>query len=106
VTPPTDPSPAAPPGVPGTADPRWFRGPTPREHALAAALFVGFGAFFVALFVVLGGWWFRWVILALGAASALHGLWHAVESRPARTVGHEQPEITPATESHKHAGPE
>jgi hypothetical protein len=66
------------------ADPRWFREPTPREHKLAAALFVAFGVFFVALFVVLSGWWFRWVILGLGVISILHGLWHAVEARPVK----------------------
>lgn len=69
---------------PGIADPTWFREPTPRERLIAAALFVGFGLFFLLLFVVLTGWWFRWIILALGAISILHGLWHAVESRPQR----------------------
>jgi hypothetical protein len=48
---------------------------------MAAALFVAFGVFFLLLFVVLSGWWFRWVILALGVLSALHGLWHAAASR-------------------------
>src|SRR4051812_44439646 len=69
---------------PEIADPRWFREPTPREHKLAAALFVAFGVFFAALFVVLSGWWFRWVILGLGVISILHGLWHAVEARPVK----------------------
>jgi fatty acid desaturase len=63
------------------ADPDWFREPTPREHRMGAALFVAFGVFFVLLFVVLSGWWFRWVILALGVLSMLHGLWHAAASR-------------------------
>jgi len=63
------------------ADPDWFREPTPREHRMAAALFVSFGIFFALLFIVLAGWWFRWVILGLGGLSALHGLWHAAASR-------------------------
>jgi hypothetical protein len=54
-----------------------FREPTPREHRIAAALFVGFGIFFILLFKVLLGWWFRWVILSLGFISILHGLNHA-----------------------------
>jgi fatty acid desaturase len=67
--------------LPEAADPEWFREPTPREHRMAAALFVAFGVSFALLFVVLGGWWFRWVILGLGVLSALHGLWHAAASR-------------------------
>jgi fatty acid desaturase len=67
------------------ADPEWFREPTPREHRMAAALFVAFGIFFALLFVVLSGWWFRWVILGLGVLSTLHGFWHAAASR--RAVG-------------------
>jgi hypothetical protein len=59
------------------AHPEWFRGPTRREHWLAAALFVAFGVFFMLLFVVTAGWWFRWVTLALGVYSILHGLGHA-----------------------------
>jgi len=61
--------------------------PAPREHAIAAALFVGFGLFFVVLFFVLLGWWFRWVVGGLGVVSVLHGLWHAVESRPGEGSG-------------------
>jgi hypothetical protein len=42
----------------------------PPAHApralIAAALFIGFGLFFAMLFVVLAGWWPRWVILGLG----------------------------------------
>jgi hypothetical protein len=53
-----------------------FRAPTAREHRIAAGLFIGFGLFFVALFFVLSGWWFRWVILGLGGYSILEGLKH------------------------------
>jgi fatty acid desaturase len=66
------------------ADPDWFREPTVREHWIAAGLFVGFGVFFLLLFVVLAGWWFRWVILALGVYSILHGLRHAADTRHQR----------------------
>ena len=59
------------------ADPDWFREPSRREHWLAAGLFVGFGVFFVLLFVVTAGWWFRWVTLGLGIYSIFHGLGHA-----------------------------
>jgi hypothetical protein len=58
------------------SDPNWFRAPTPRERRIAAALFIGFGLFFIALFIVLSGWWFRWVILFLAAYSILAGLRH------------------------------
>jgi hypothetical protein len=58
------------------SDPDWFRAPTPRERRIAAALFIGFGLFFVALFVVLSGWWFRWVILTLAGYSILEGVRH------------------------------
>jgi hypothetical protein len=54
----------------------WFRPPTRREHWLAGVLFVGFAGFFVLLFVVLAGWWFRWVILALACWSLLYALGH------------------------------
>ncbi len=64
-----------------------FRGPTPREHRIAAALFVGFAVFFVLLFVVLSGWWFRWVILALAMYSILDGLRHLGDARFARRRG-------------------
>ena len=66
---------------PEHADPDWFREPSPREHRIAAALFVGFGVFFVLLFIVQSGWWFRWVVLGLGVISALHGLRHALDAR-------------------------
>ena len=63
------------------ADPDWFREPTPREHRIAAALFIGFGVFFALLFFVQAGWWFRWVILALGVISIVHGTRHALDAR-------------------------
>src|SRR4051794_25149820 len=77
--------PDPPAAAPEAADPAWFREPTAREHVIAAALFVGFGLFFAVLFFVLQGRWFRWVVGGLGVVSVLHGLWHAVESRPGRT---------------------
>ena len=58
------------------SDPDWFRAPTVRERRIGAALFIGFGIFFLALFVVLSGWWFRWVILVLGGYSILVGFRH------------------------------
>jgi hypothetical protein len=58
----------------------WFRSPTPREHRIAAALFMGFGLFFVLLFFVEPGWPFRWVILALGLFSIFHGLRHLADA--------------------------
>ena len=54
------------------ADPEWFREPSRREHWIAAGLFVGFGVFFVLLFFVTAGFWFRWVTLGLGFYSILH----------------------------------
>jgi hypothetical protein len=45
---------------------------------MAAALFVGFGLFFVLLFLIQRGWWFRWVILVLGIVSTLRGLGHLI----------------------------
>ena len=59
----------------------WFRAPTARERRIAAALFIGFGIFFFLLFIVLSGWWFRWVIIALGGFSFLHGLRHAFDRK-------------------------
>jgi hypothetical protein len=63
------------------AHPDWFREPSRREHLIAAALFVAFGAFFVGLFWVQRHWWFRWVILGLGVFSVWHGLRHALDAR-------------------------
>jgi hypothetical protein len=58
------------------ADPRWFREPTRREYWIGASLFCGFGVFFILLFLVQEGWWFRWVILGLGVVSLVRGLSH------------------------------
>lgn len=66
------------------ADSDWFRAPSRREHWIAAGLFFGFGIFFVLLFFVNRGWWFRWIILGLGVWSIVHGLRHARDSRHAR----------------------
>jgi hypothetical protein len=63
------------------AHPEVFRGPTPREHRIAAGLFVGFAVFFVLLFVVLSGWWFRWVFLGLAGYSFLDGVRHWRDAR-------------------------
>ena len=65
------------------AHPEVFRGPTPREHRIAAALFVGFAVFFVMLCVVLSGWWFRWVILGMAVWSLVYGLRHWADARAA-----------------------
>ena len=66
------------------AHPEVFRGPTPREHRIAAGLFVGFGVFFVLLFFVLSGWWFRWIILMLAAYSIWDGVRHWFDARRPR----------------------
>src|SRR6185369_4634546 len=58
------------------SNPDWFRAPTVRERRIGAALFIGFRVFFLTLFVVLSGWWFRWVILMLGGYSILVGIRH------------------------------
>lgn len=79
-----DPSPGGPPDE--QADPLWFREPTRREHWIAAGLFVGFGAFFVLLFFVTYGFWFRWVTLGLGLYSVVHGLRHARDARRAHRL--------------------
>jgi hypothetical protein len=63
------------------AHPEMFRGPTPAEHRFAAKLFIGFGIGFVLLFVVLGGWWFRWVMLGIGVYSCMDGIRHWLMSR-------------------------
>jgi hypothetical protein len=61
-------------------DAQWFREPTRREHLIAGGLFVGFGVFFVLLFLLENGWWFRWCILGLGVVSIVHGLRHAIDA--------------------------
>ena len=58
------------------AHPDWFREPTRRELKIGAALFIGFGVFFVLMFVVEKDWGFRWVLLGLGVISIVRGLWH------------------------------
>ena len=68
---------SAPPHPDPQPETDWFRAPTRRERAMAAGLFIGFGIFFLALFVVIAGWWFRWVIAGLGIYSILHGASHA-----------------------------
>jgi hypothetical protein len=67
--------------IPEHADPRWFRQPSRREHWIAAALFLGFGVFFVLLFFVTAGFWFRWVTLGLGFYSVLYALRQARDAR-------------------------
>lgn len=62
--------------TPELADPDWFREPSPREHKIGAALFLGFAVFFILLFLAERGWGFRWVILALAVISIWRGLWH------------------------------
>ena len=74
------------------AHPDWFREPSRREHRIAAALFVGFGVFFVCLFWVQRHWWFRWVILGLALFSAWHGVRHALDARHARQTENPKPE--------------
>ena len=69
------------------ADPNWFREPTRREHWIAAGLFVGFGVFFVLLFIIQRGWWFSWVVIGLGVISTIHGLRHALDALHARKSG-------------------
>ena len=68
----------------GAANPDWFREATRREHWIGAALFVGFGLFFVLLFIVQRGWWFAWIVLGLGAISILRGTRHAIDAMRAR----------------------
>jgi hypothetical protein len=63
------------------ADAEWFRPPSRREHWIAAGLFIGFGLFFLAMFYLSLGWWFRWVILALAVWSIGYGIRHALDAR-------------------------
>lgn len=62
------------------ADPGWFRQPTKREHRFGGWLFLGFAVFFAVSFFVLSGWWMRWVMLSLGACSAVRGIYHLVRA--------------------------
>ena len=64
------------PSPPDAAHPDWFREPTPRELKIGAALFSGFGVFFLLMFLVEKDWGFRWVLLGLGVISIIRGLWH------------------------------
>src|SRR5262245_18213436 len=68
------------------ADPAWFREPTRRERWIAAALFLAFGVWFVALFIVQRGWSFRWVILGLGVISMFNGIRHVIAARSRATT--------------------
>jgi hypothetical protein len=71
--------PAEPPNTSdpiGPGHPDWFRPPTRRERIIAGLLFPFFGIFFLLLFVVSNGWWFRWVILAIALYSIYRGLRH------------------------------
>lgn len=71
----------APDDTPEQADPTWFRPATPREHWIGAGLFLGFGVFFVLLFFVTAGWWFRWVTLGLGVYSGVYAIYHVRVAR-------------------------
>jgi len=75
--------PAEPDSAP-LADADWFREPSRRERWIGAALFGAFGLWFAALFFVLHGWWFRWVILMLGAISLIYAGRHllGIRARP------------------------
>jgi len=64
---------------PDSTDPHAFRPPTAREHRIGAALFIGFGVFFILFFLLASGW-FRWVILMLAIISVARGLRHAIIS--------------------------
>ena len=70
---------------PEHADPDWFRPPTRRERIIGAALFIAFGLFFILLFIVSRGFWFRWVLLALAIWSVIVGLRHAFGAKSPRT---------------------
>src|SRR6266542_709340 len=77
------------------ADQEWFRQPTPRERRIAASLFIGFGIFFILLFIVLAGWWFRWIILIIGIYSCIAGARHALAARKRNSDHSREMEITP-----------
>jgi hypothetical protein len=69
------------------ADPDWFREPTPREHRIGAALFLGFGAFFALLAWVQRGTAFKWVTLVLAVFSTLRGIRHLLRTRHQKPQG-------------------
>ena len=76
------------PPVPDEAgDATWFRAPTAREHRIAGWLFVGFGVFFLLLFILHVGWWFRWFILGFGAFSVVRGTYHLRQAARLRRQG-------------------
>jgi hypothetical protein len=62
------------------AHPEWFREPTLRELRMGAGLFVGFGIFFVLMFVIYSDSRFRWVLLGLAVISTIRGLRHLVQA--------------------------
>jgi hypothetical protein len=64
--------------------PNVFRAPTAREHRMAAGLFIGLAVAFLLLFVVLEGWWFRWVVAGLAVWSLLVGFRHGLDARRLR----------------------
>lgn len=68
-------------GIPQAVDADWFREPTRREHWIAAWLFVGFGVFFVLLFLLFAGSWFRWVLIGLAVISVLYAFGHVRDLR-------------------------
>jgi hypothetical protein len=59
-------------------DSRWFRAPSRREHCIAASLSLGFAIFFLLLFFVQRGWWFRWAIFFFAIFSTVRALRHAI----------------------------
>ena len=65
---------------PQASDPTWFREPTPREHAIGAALVAGFALFFLTLAWMYSGWWLRWVMLIVGMLSLGRAARHAWRS--------------------------
>jgi hypothetical protein len=58
------------------AHPDWFRPPTRKEQGMGAALFLGFGVFFIFMYWVWRDSAFKWVILGLAVISFARGLWH------------------------------
>lgn len=81
--PPTDAPPPDAFAVGEVASGEWFRPPTRRERMIGGGLFVAFGLFFAALFIVQAGWWFRWVVLGLAGISWWCGIRHLLRARGA-----------------------